>query len=325
MEIHTDPVRPFLDAQGVLIVDGGLASELERRGFDLNDPLWSAKLLLESPHAIADVHSSYLEAGADCIISASYQATIQGLKARGLRDVEAEGVILRAVRLATDAVEKFWARAGDQDDRLKPLVAASVGPYGAYLADGSEFTGAYDLDEAGLIDFHRRRWQVLASSGADLLACETIPSLVEARVLGRLLAETPDRVAWFSFSCRDGAHISDGTPILECVRALAEVPRIVAIGVNCTAPGFIADLVTAIRGATEIPVIVYPNSGEGWDSENKTWTGVADPTSFAQAATAWRDSGAQLIGGCCRTGPDDIRRLRSQLLGSTGHFPSGRG
>ncbi len=313
MKRHTNPIRPFLESRGFLIVDGGLASELERAGFDLADPLWSAKTLLETPEAITSVHRIYLEAGADCIISASYQASLEGFAARGLSAAEAEGAIVRSVQLAVDARDEFWADTNNRGNRPRPLVAASVGPYGAYLADGSEFTGAYDLDEAGLVAFHRRRWQILCSTDADLLACETIPSLAEARALARLLEKTPDRFAWFSFSCRDGEHISDGTPFVECVRALAGVPRVAAIGVNCTAPGFITDLVKRIRDVTETPIVVYPNSGEGWDSERKTWTGAAEPTSFARSAISWREAGAQLIGGCCRTGPEDIRSLREHL------------
>jgi homocysteine S-methyltransferase len=174
-----DPIQPFLDDQGFLIVDGGLASELERTGFDLDDPLWSARLLLEEPQAIAEVHRQYLEAGADCIISASYQATIEGFIARGLDDRDAEDLIRKAVRLAVEARDGFWADLKSSDGRPRPLVAASVGPYGAYLANGAEFTGDYDLDETGLIDFHRRRWEILCSTGADLLACETIPSAAD--------------------------------------------------------------------------------------------------------------------------------------------------
>ncbi len=317
MKDRANPIRPFLESRGFLIVDGGLASELERAGFDLADPLWSAKTLLETPEAITRVHRNYLEAGADCIISASYQASLEGFAARGLSAAEAEEAIVHSVRIAVDARDEFWANNNNRGNRARPLVAASVGPYGAYLADGSEFTGAYDLDEAGLVAFHRRRWQILCSTDADILACETIPSLVEARALATLLADTPDRFAWFSFSCRDGEHISDGTPIVECVQALAGVPRIAAIGVNCTAPAFIASLVTQIRGATNRPIVVYPNSGEGWDPESKTWTGAAEPTSFARAATGWRDAGAQLIGGCCRTGPEDIRLVLEALEGSS--------
>ena len=308
-----NPIQPFLDNRGVLILDGGLASELERAGLDLNDSLWSARVLLETPEAISDVHRGYLEAGADCIISASYQATIEGFRARGLSLAASEDSIRNSVRLAVNAREDFWAEESNTGDRLRPLVAASVGPYGAYLADGSEFTGVYGLDEQALVDFHRRRWQILASTGADLLACETIPSLREARALARLLTDTPNRWAWFSFSCRDGEHISDGTPIVECVRALAAVPRVAAVGVNCTAPVFIPSLVEKIRGVTDSPVVVYPNSGEGWDAESKSWTGTADPTHFAAAGALWRDAGAQLIGGCCRTGPEDIRQLRVAL------------
>jgi len=310
-----NPIQPFLDSQGVLILDGGLASELERAGFDLNDSLWSARLLIESPDAITAVHRRYLEAGADCIISASYQATVEGFVARGLSSAGAEAAIARSVQLAVDVRDEFWGDDDNRKDRLRPLVAASVGPYGAFLADGSEFTGDYDLDEAALIDFHRRRWEILSSSDADLLACETIPSLVEARALGRLLMDTPDRFAWFSFSCRDGEHISDGTPIVDCVRALAAVPRIAAMGVNCTAPAYITSLVKKIRGATDSPIVVYPNSGEGWDPQSKSWTGAADPASFAHAAAGWRAAGARLLGGCCRTRPEDIRGVREALCG----------
>jgi homocysteine S-methyltransferase len=308
-----NPIQPYLDSRGVLVLDGGLASELERAGFDLDDPLWSAKMLLESPEAVSDVHRSYLEVGADCIISASYQATIEGFRVRGLSVAAAEEAIRKSVQLAIDARDAFWADEGETGDRLRPLVAASVGPYGAYLADGSEFTGVYGLDEQSLLDFHRRRWKILASTEADLLACETIPSLREARALARLLTETPGRWAWFSFSCRDGEHISDGTPIVDCVRALAAVPRVAAIGVNCTAPIFIPSLVENIHSVTGSPIVVYPNSGEGWDADNKCWIGTADPVHFAAAGVLWRNAGARLIGGCCRTGPEDIRQLREAL------------
>jgi len=297
----------------LLVVDGGLASELEHGGFDLRDGMWSARLLLEAPDAIVDVHRCYLEAGADCIISASYQATIEGFMARGAKEDVAEAAIRKAVQLAVEAREAFWAKVANRRERLRPLVAASVGPYGAYLANGSEFTGEYDLDEDGLVEFHRRRWEILCSSGADLLACETIPSAEEARALASLLTDTPGIYAWFSFSCRDGEHISDGTPIADCVRELASTPRVVAVGINCTAPPHISSLVENIRNVTDTPIVVYPNSGELWDSEHKRWTGPADPTAFAAAGRGWCDAGAQLLGGCCRTRPKDIRRLRETL------------
>jgi homocysteine S-methyltransferase len=310
-----DPIRAFLEEQGFLIVDGGLASELERSGHDLNDPLWSAKLLLQLPEAITEVHTSYLEAGADCIISASYQATVEGFMARGVSEVDAEGMIRLAVDLALRARDEFWRKAEAREGRLKPLVAASVGPYGAYLANGAEFTGDYDLDEAGLLDFHRRRWEILSSTAADFLACETIPSAAEARALAQLLRETPDRHAWFSFSCRDGQHISDGTPIAQCVHEVMSTPGVAAIGVNCTSPAHITSLVEITRAETDLPIVVYPNSGEAWDAAVKKWSGAADARSFAEASRGWHLAGARLLGGCCRTRPQDIRLLREMLLG----------
>jgi homocysteine S-methyltransferase len=308
-----DPIRAILEEQGFLIVDGGLASELERTGFDLADPLWSAKLLLEAPEAITEVHRSYLEAGADCVISASYQATIEGFMARGVSETDAEEMIRLAVDLAVAAREEFWKHA-NKENRQKPLVAASVGPYGAYLANGAEFTGDYDLDEKGLLEFHRRRWEILRATDADLLACETIPSAAEARALAQLLSETPERHAWFSFSCRDGEHISDGTPIERCVRDLASTPGVAAIGVNCTSPAHITSLVEAIRANTDLAIVVYPNSGEAWDPVRKKWRGPADPRAFALAGRGWHEVGANLVGGCCRTRPRDIRLLREELV-----------
>jgi homocysteine S-methyltransferase len=308
-----NPIQPFLEAQGFLVLDGGLATELEFAGFDLRDRLWSARLLLEEPGAIAKVHRDYLQAGADCIISASYQATIPGFMTRGLTEEEAADAIRKAVRIAVSVRDEFWQVTSNRSGRLKPLVAASVGPYGAYLANGAEYTGNYDLDEEGLVDFHRQRWRILTSTNADLLACETIPSFAEARALARLFSETPGVYAWFSFSCRDGEHISDGTPIARCVEGLASMPRVLAVGVNCTAPTYIAGLVERIGAVTEKPIVVYPNSGELYDGKSKIWSGIAEPDTLATASRGWYEAGACLLGGCCRTRPEDIRRLRDRL------------
>ena len=307
-----NPIRPFLEYQNVFILDGGLATELEARCHNLDDPLWSAKLLLEQPEAIREVHSDYLWAGADCVISASYQASLPGLMARGLSQIEAADLIQLAVQLAIEARDQFWAVKANRRGRLRPLVAASVGPYGAYLADGSEYAGNYDLDEAGLLAWHEPRWQLLANSGADLLACETIPSLPEARALRQLLLQTPNTPAWISFTCQDGTRISDGTPLADCVRLLNDVPNLVAVGINCTAPRFVPDLITAVQPATDKLIVVYPNSGEEYDAATKQWLGQSDPAEFGTISREWRKMGALLIGGCCRTNPAHIQQIRDR-------------
>lgn len=282
-------LHALLDRQGVVVLDGGLATELEAMGNDLSDELWSARLLRDDPDAIRAVHRAYVGAGADCVITASYQATLERLPAELFR---------LSVALARDAGPS--------------LVAASVGPYGASRADGSEYTGAYDLDERGLRGQHAPRVRVLAEAGADVLACETIPSYPEARALASLLEGTP---GWFSFTCRDGERISDGTPIETCARHLDAVDDVVAIGVNCTPPRFVESLVHRIRAVTAKPIVVYPNSGEHWDAVGRCWTGTRDPGEFAELALRWRDAGATILGGCCRTGPAHIRALRARLLG----------
>lgn len=316
--MRVSPIAPFLEKQGVVILDGGLATELERRGHDLDHPLWSARvgLLLKRPEAIRQVHLSYLEAGADCIISASYQASLLGFQAEGLPVNQAKSLIKKTVALACEARDEFLENFKSHlSQRLRPLVSASIGPYGAYLADGSEYRGNYGVSSDELRAFHEPRWQALADTAADLFACETIPSFQEAEVLLEMMQETPHIPAWISFSCRDSEHISDGTPIVECAELFHRCEQVVAVGMNCTAPRFISALIERVRkGAPGKPVVVYPNSGEAYDVSRRVWVGTSDPVDFAQAAREWRAKSAALIGGCCRTEPAHIKAMREALV-----------
>ncbi len=310
-----------LSSEGeVLILDGGLATELEADGFDLNHPLWSARILLEAPEAVRAVHARFLEAGADCIIAATYQASFPGLARAGFTGSASESVFLSAVRLAVEERDRFWSDPANRTGRRQPLVAASVGPYGAFLADGSEYRGGYRMDDAGLAEFHERRLAVLAGAGADLLAVETIPSVREVRVLSRLLERLETAPpAWVSFSCRDGERLCDGTPVTGAAADLAGCSRVFAVGINCTAPKHFASLIPKIYAVSGKPVVAYPNGGGTWDAVRKMWTGPtgnpADALDFAAPALEWRRLGAGLVGGCCRTGPEDIRAIRQAFAG----------
>lgn len=305
-------VGRWLAAHGRLVLDGALGSELARRGADVDDPLWSARLLIDQPGLIRDIHLDYFRAGADVATTATYQATFEGFAKRGIGPADAAALMRRAVELACEARDAFCAEPAAAG-RPRPLVAASVGPYGAMLADGSEYRGDYGLDEAALKDFHRPRLQVLASSGADLLAVETLPCIAEARAVARVLEdELPGTEAWFSFSCRDGAHDSQGEPFADAVAALDAFACVAAIGINCTAPHHVAPLVRIARAHTRKPVVVYPNAGEHYDAVTKTWHGAGDGGSLADDARAWIDEGATLVGGCCRTTPADIAALAAR-------------
>lgn len=305
----TNPIQQILNDFPVMILDGALATELEQRGCDLHDPLWSAKVLIEAPELIRQVHADYFAAGADCATTATYQATFEGFARRGLSGPEAEDLMRLAVRLAVEARDTFWADPANRNGRPRPLVAASVGSYGAFLADGSEYSGNYGLDERELMDFHRRRLAVLANTEADLLACETIPCLTEALALSRLLREVPGQNAWISFSARDSEHISSGETLADCITRLNHYDQVVAVGINCTAPRYVADLVSAARAATDKPILAYPNSGEVYSAEDGCWTGPANAEPWVEAARVWHQRGARIIGGCCRTGPAEIRAL----------------
>lgn len=304
-----NPIASILDRFPALVIDGALATELESRGYNLKDDLWSAKILLEQPEAIKQLHYDYFKAGADCAITASYQATIAGLMKRGLNEKEALALIQKSVKLAIEARDEFWADEANHNGRSKPFVAASVGPYGAYLADGSEYRGNYGLTEEQLMDFHRPRMKALIDAGADLLACETIPTPIEARALVKLLEEFQSLHAWISFSCRDEAHVNEGERLAECIRQIEASPFVEAVGINCTSPKFIPPLIREAKQATNKPVLVYPNSGETYDATKSDWDGHPVYESFGEEAKVWYEAGARLIGGCCRTSPEDIKTI----------------
>jgi homocysteine S-methyltransferase len=311
-----NPIQSILQNHPLAIVDGALATELERRGCDLNDALWSAKVLMEQPDLIRQVHLDYFNAGADIAITASYQATLEGFARRGLDREQAFDLIKQSVLIAQSARDEFWSNETNRIGRNRPLVAGSVGPYGAFLADGSEYRGDYQLTEQELIEFHRPRVTALVVSGADLLACETIPCLIEARALIQLLGEFPNISAWFTFSAKDGEHICNGEKIANCAATLNQCEQVVAIGINCTSPLHIPSLIREIKKNTDKPIIVYPNSGEVYDAAANTWHGETSSDSFGQQAKVWFENGARLIGGCCRTTPDHIREVKNLSRGA---------
>jgi homocysteine S-methyltransferase len=278
----------------LVILDGGLSNALEDRGHDLSDALWSARVLRDDPSEIAAVHRAYYEAGATVATTASYQASVAGFERAGVERAEAERLITSSVRIAREVSDEFPGR----------LVAASVGPYGAMLADGSEYRGRYGVSSQVLRDFHGPRLELLAAAGPDLLAVETIPDAQEAEVLAELLSEL-DYPAWFSYSI-EGDHTRAGQSLAEAF-TIAAIPQVIAIGVNCCKPTDVEAAVRTAVAATGKPAVAYPNRGESWDAIARQWVG--DGTGPADYARGWIAAGATYVGGCCRVGPTDVRSL----------------
>lgn len=291
--------------RGTVVLDGGLSNQLEAGGHDLSDRLWSARLLAERPEAVTEAHLAYFEAGADVAITASYQATFEGFALRGIGRDRAGELLGLSVQLAREAAGRARAKGV-----TRPLwVAASAGPYGAMLADGSEYRGRYGLSVAELERFHRPRLEVLAAAGPDVLALETVPDTDEAAALLRAVRGL-GVPAWLSYSVA-GGRTRAGQPLEHAFALAADADEIIAIGVNCCAP---ADVAPAIQTATRVttkPVVAYPNSGETWNAETRAWHGPSTLT--PQQVTRWRESGARLIGGCCRVGPDTIAAIAGAL------------
>ena len=286
-----------------MILDGGLSNALAARGHDLSGELWTASLLRDDPAEIAAVHRAYFDAGAEVATTASYQASVPGFERVGMSREEAESLVRRSVTLAREVRDGF---AGDGRRRL---VAASVGPYGAVLADGSEYRGRYGLTPAQLRDFHLPRLELLASAEPDVLAVETIPDLDEAAVLVDVLDEI-GVPAWLSYSC-DGPATRAGQPLADAFAVVASSTAVIATGVNCCAPDDVLAALEVAREVTGRPGVAYPNSGQGWDSGTHTWSGTSayDVT----LAPSWVEAGAAYVGGCCQVGPADIAALAEVL------------
>jgi homocysteine S-methyltransferase len=289
--------------RGIRVLDGGMATELEYQGARIDGPLWSAQVLEDSPEKVVAVHRAYIEAGAECLLTASYQVSRMGYREIGLAPERADAALLHAVELARTAAAEFPQR--------RVVVAASLGPYGAALHNGAEYHGKYKCAFSELVQFHRERIDVLATGqpAPDFLAFETLPSLEEAQAIGEALAPWPDLAAWFCFTCRDAKHVAHGELLSECAAAVARFPQTVAIGLNCTRPALVPPLIRELRQASEKPIVVYPNSGEGWDAAVRSWTGTGDAARFGAMSADWFLAGAQIVGGCCRTRPSHIRQV----------------
>lgn len=301
------PSRSFanlLQRERPVLIDGGLATQCEAMGCDIDNALWSADLLQSNPRALVDAHRAFLDAGAEIIATASYQASRKGFMASGLSAHAADDLIVSSVKLAEQAREEYLRDNPDTD--REPLIAASIGPFGAALHDASEYTGQYGVTGEDLREFHSGRLELLDASEPDLLACETIPSYEEAQVLAELLSKATSP-AWISFSCRDEGHISDGTPIADVAKLFAGHPRVLAIGVNCLAPRLIPPIIATLKSAAaDKAIIVYPNSGETYNVDDKSWSGNVTELQCQRSAQAWIEAGARLVGGCCRIGPAQI-------------------
>lgn len=294
-------------AGGPVILDGGLATLLEARGHDLGSHLWSARLLLDEPSELVAAHGEYFAAGAQVVITGSYQASFEGFAALGLDRSAAERALRRSVKCALEA----RAMSEDGTDRW---VAASIGPYGAMLADGSEYRGDYGKTVVQLRDWHRPRFEVLADSGADVLAIETVPCLAEVQALVDVLAGS-GVTAWLALTAQDG-RTRAGEPVEEAFALAGSAPEIIAVGVNCCPAPQVEELTAMAAAVTGKPAVVYPNSGEAWNTKSRTWSG--DPSFRAVDVRAWAAAGAGLIGGCCRIGPVQIREVATALRAGSG-------
>ncbi|CAN0876299.1 Homocysteine S-methyltransferase 1 [Linum grandiflorum] len=307
-------------AGGCAVIDGGFATQLEKHGASINDPLWSALCLIKDPDLIQKVHFEYLEAGADILVTSSYQATLPGFVSRGLSSEEAESLLKKSVKLAVEARNKFWDSVKNYpgNEYNRALVAASIGSYGAYLADGSEYSGCYgeDVTLEKLKGFHRRRLQVLVEAGPDLLAFETIPNKLEAQACVELLEEEKVRIpSWICFSSVDGQNAPSGESFKDCLDVVNKSSRVCAVGINCAPPQFVETLITKFNEWTHKLIVVYPNSGEVWDGKAKRWLPSAcfGDDEFQLWAKRWHKLGASLIGGCCRTTPATVTAISKAL------------
>lgn len=313
----SNKINEILKEHKIVILDGGLATEVQDKGYDLSGDLWSAQILLEAPEVIEDVHYDYFKAGADIGISASYQASVEGFKKHGYDEKQAEEFIKLSVELVKGARERLWAELSDEEKKKRPypVIAGSVGPYAAFFANGSE-DRPYDesITKEDFINYHKPRIKWLIEAGAEILSVETLPSLAEAEAVLEILKDYPDIYAWISFNAHSFENISQGTSIEECARVLDGYEQAAAIGVNCVPPKYVSKLIGHLAANTSKPVVVYPNAGKKFDAQTKEWFSSDDEfdkqgLEFGEATREWNKLGASVIGGCCKTTPEDIKAI----------------
>jgi homocysteine S-methyltransferase len=307
----TNPFVRFLKAQNLVLLDGGLATELEVMGHDLKHPFWSSRLLLEKPEAIKEVHQKYLAVGSQCLSTATYQLSFLGSKKLGISPGSTAQLFTLAVQLAKSAIDDFETT----NNQPRPLVAGSLGPYGAYLCDGSEYSGHYQVSRETLRSFHIRRWEEMIKAHCDLIALETIPNMRETEVLRRMSEDFPQHPFWISFTCRNGTQIRDSNLLRDAANLFHDCDNLAGIGINCTDPKLVSDLIGEIKaGAPGTAILAYPNSGESYHGNDRRWTGLTTVDDFTKMAKQWHLQGAEILGGCCRTTPDHIDRIRHDVL-----------
>lgn len=311
--------KDYLENNSPLILHGALGTEMEALGYDISGKLWSAKYLLEKSEVIQELHETYVAAGADLITTSSYQATLPGLVEAGLTEKAAEQIIALTVRLAKAARDKVWG-ALDETEKAKrpyPLISGDVGPYAAYLANGSEYSGDYGkITINELKDFHRPRIQILLDQGVDLLALETIPNRLETQALIELLAEEfPEAEAYMSFTVQIPDAISDGTSLAEMAKLVSQSNQILAVGINCSSPLLYNQALSFLEN-TGKALITYPNSGEVYDGDSQTWKSKdKDALTLVEHSKYWHAHfGVKILGGCCRTRPNDIKALYQEFI-----------
>lgn len=312
--------KQLLEQERPAVLHGALGTELEARGYDISGNLWSAKFLLDGSEAIQTIHRDYVLAGADVVTTSTYQASLASLVNVGLSVDEAQKLIVKSVSLAKDAREEALQELSqnEKQERHYPLISGDVGPYAAYLADGSEYTGEYgEVTKEALKDFHRPRIALFVAEEVDLLALETMPNKLEIEALTELLSdEFPQVEGYVSITSQDGKHLSDGSSLQEVVDVVKKCPQILALGINCSSPSVSEEILENLSDLTDLPLLAYPNSGEIYDGKTQTWHhGEDGELSVSECQVKWQGQFSQLklVGGCCRTRPMDIARIKKQI------------
>ncbi|ULG74649.1 homocysteine S-methyltransferase [Macrococcus brunensis] len=286
--------------QEIILLDGGFGTTVEQFGYDVNHPLWSSNLIESNPEAVYQVHQAFVDAGAEIILTNTYQAAIQSFINMGLNYQDARNYLKKAVEIARRAAKE------------NTIIAGSLGPYGAMLGNGAEYTGDYIISEQDYIDYHKERLDILIEAGISVFAFETIPNLEEIKAVKKLLEEYEEIEAWLSVTLNDSTHLSDGTQLDEVIETVNAIPNVLAFGINCTSIKVIDEAVDKLIKQSSKDIILYPNGGRKYDASNKVWIGDEEQ-SLLEAAVRWKDKGVKFIGGCCQVGPDDIKELKASL------------
>ena len=287
----------------IKLLDGSMSFPMEQLGYNLKNKLWTGKALINNPDLIKDIHKGYIDAGADFISTSTYQISFDRLKNMGYQSEEIKKIFQKSVDIVKDAIE---------ESKLKKeiKIVGSFGPYASYDPEASEYIGEYDSTDIEIKKFHLNNIRIIEETDLDIILYETIPCLREIKILSEALSHSTKEI-WISITCNEEMEFRDGSSFKDACEIISKIEKITTMGINCFSPLLVKKAIDLLKKYSNKKILIYPNSGEIYNPKERFWTGNNEFNN--SMIKNWLSLYPDIIGGCCRIGYDDIKKMRVEI------------